>query len=87
MDRVHANTQELEKFAARLRHNSESIIALAQQLEQTLTTIDWDDSVKRRIDQDVRQATVGLKGLSKTLDNHSREVGRKANQLRDFLQH
>ncbi|WP_029088439.1 hypothetical protein [Brevibacterium album] len=85
MDRVHANAHELEQFAHRLRSNSDEVVRLAQQLDRTLQTIDWNDSVKDRIDRDVSEATAGLKKLSQTLQAHAHEVDRKSHQLRDFL--
>lgn len=85
MSRVHASPDDLEEFARRLQVMQNEIEQLNRELERTLDTIDWRDSVKDRIDTDVRQAVAGMRRFSKALGEHSHQVSSKARTLRDFL--
>lgn len=84
-DRVHASAEDLERFARRLRGIQDEIDRFNRELERTLETIDWRDSVKDRIDADVRQAVAGMRRFSTALGEHARHVDVKSRTLRDFL--
>lgn len=82
---VHANPADLRRFAKDLRSTRQEIEALAKRLTRTLQSLDWSDQVKTRIEGDVRQVTSGLSKFSSRLDDHAKQVEKKAGDLERFL--
>jgi ABC-type transporter Mla subunit MlaD len=84
MSRAEANPAHLRQFARELRSTREEIRQLVKSLERRLTSLDWDDDVKRRIDADVRTTAKGLVSFTDRLDQQAREVERKAAVLEQY---
>ena len=81
---VHANPSDLRRFAKELRTARQEIDGMSKRLSRTLSSMDWKDQVKDRIESDVRQATSGLSKLSSRLEDHAKVVDKKAADLERY---
>lgn len=81
---VHANPADLRRFAKELKNTRTEIEALAKKLTRTMGSLDWKDSVKTRIEGDVRQVTSGLSKFTARLDDHAKQVEKKAADLERY---
>lgn len=81
MANVHANPDDLRRFARELRTTRSEIETLTSRLSKTLASLDWKDQVRSKIEDDVRQLTSGLNKFSARLDDHAKQVDRKASDL------
>lgn len=82
---AHGNPEDLKRFAKQLRSTSESVSSLGKNLKKSLSGIDWNDSVKVKIDSDVSAAVSGMEKFARKLDEHAKQVDRKAAELQRYL--
>jgi len=82
---AHGNPEDLKKFAKQLRDTKAAVSGLGRDLSRTLASIDWNDSVKTKIDSDVTAVIKGLEKFGAKLDEHAKEVDRKAGKLKEYL--
>ncbi len=82
---AHGNPDELKKFAKQLRDTRTQVSQLGRELKRTLSSIDWDDKVKQKIDADVKGVVGGLEKFAGKLDEHAKDVDRKASDLSKYL--
>jgi L-lactate utilization protein LutC len=85
MSTVHANPDDLQRFAKLVRETEKQIDDLKKKINTTMRSLDWDDPVKRRIDQSLSSILSSISTQSKQLDAQAREIEKKAQQLRVFL--
>ena len=82
---AHGNPEDLRRFAKQLRDTRTEVSTLGRGLKRTLSSIDWNDRVKLKIDADVNGVIGGLERFAGQLDEHAREVDRKAAELGQYL--
>ncbi|WP_437770467.1 hypothetical protein [Arthrobacter sp. KNU40] len=87
MSTVHANPDDLQRFAKQVRETEKQIGDLKRKVEATLRSLDWDDPVKRRVDEQLGTILRTITTASQKLDGQAREIDKKAQQLRVFLGH
>jgi hypothetical protein len=85
MNRAQANPSDLRRFARDLRATRQEVTELVKRLERQSNGLDWDDGVKRKVDEDVRATGKALMKFVARLDEHAREVEKKAGQLESYL--
>lgn len=82
---AHGNPDELKRFAKQLRDTRSQVSTLGRDLKRTLSSIDWNDKVKQKIDADVNAVVSGLERFGAKLDEHAKDVDRKAAELSQYL--
>jgi len=82
---AHADPEDLKRFAKQLRDTRQQVDQLGKGLKRTMASLDWNDAVKRKVDGDVSAVVKGLERFGSQLDEHAREVERKASELRTYL--
>ena len=87
MTGVDADPRDLRQFASDLRKAREQIEQLSNGLIKTLGRLSWNDSVKVRVESDVKAAVSGMARFNRQLDEHAKYVDRKAADLERFLGH
>jgi hypothetical protein len=85
MATVHANPDDLQRFAKLVRETEKQIGDLKKKIDGTMRSLDWDDPVKRRIDSSLSSILSSITASSKQLDGQAKEIDKKAQQLRVFL--
>lgn len=83
---AHANPDDLRRFAKDLRRVSSEVKQMSGGLTKTLSSLDWNDPVKNRIEADVKQVVKGLTQFADRLESeHARTVESKASKLEAYL--
>ncbi len=82
---AHGNPDDLKRFAKQLRDTRSEVSTLGRDLKRTLSSIDWNDKVKQKIDADINAVVGGLERFAGKLDEHAKEVDRKAADLGKYL--
>lgn len=87
MSDVHANPDDLERFAAALKNATEEIERQTQRLvgEYSRLGDSWRDQKFRQFASDFDRSVSGLRAATKALDPYPPKLRRHAQALRQFL--
>jgi hypothetical protein len=82
---VHANSDDLRRFAGELESFAERTYEQIQALHTQFNGLDWDDAQQRKFDGELTEVTERLRTFLDAAKDLAPELRRRASHLDEFL--
>jgi hypothetical protein len=85
MPEVRADPDKLRQFASTLTRSAQQLEAISRQLRRSLDATGWDDSERKRFEDDFRMTVRSLSAFTERLrDSYAPQLRKKADALDRF---